>query len=174
MANSRGFTLLEALIVVAMTSILVSIAMPTFRASVERYQVRSQADRFLSMVKLARSTAVENLQKVRICPSTDQATCDGSVNFDWNDGFIILLDADDDASYSQVAQVTGAFPFNTGITLKDNAGVTISSLTFRSLGILAGITSATFEFRMPNCSGQTNRDISIGFNGVATVSALDC
>lgn len=72
MSNIRGFTLLEALIVIAITSILVSAAVPSFQASIERYQVKSQSDRFLAIIKLARVTAIEHLQKVRICPSITQ------------------------------------------------------------------------------------------------------
>ncbi len=174
MSNIRGFTLLEALIVIAITSILVSAAMPSFQASIERYQVRSQSDRFVSIIRLARVTAIENLQKVRICPSINQTSCDTSGGFNWGNGFIVLLDAADDGSFSQVSQVTGSFAAANTITLKDNADVTISSLTFRSLGVLDGVTSATFEFRMPNCVGLTNRDINIGFNGNASVSILDC
>ena len=97
-----------------------------------------------------------------------------SGGFNWGNGFIVLLDAADDGSFSQVTQVTGSFAAANTIDLKDNADVTISSLTFRSLGVLDGIASATFEFRMPNCIGTTNRDINIGFNGNASVSSLDC
>jgi len=57
MREIRGFTLLEALLVLAITGILVSSSIPSFRATVGRYQVSSQADSFLSMVKLARAQA---------------------------------------------------------------------------------------------------------------------
>lgn len=174
MSKVGGFTLIEVLVVVGISVILVSTSLPTFIDTIERYQIRTQADRFLSIIKLARVTAIEHVKKVRVCPSTNQSTCDTSGGFNWSNGFIVLVDANDNATYSQVSQVIDGFDGNSTITLKDGSAATISSLTFRPLGILEGVTSASFEFRMPDCIGPTNRDISIAFNGSASISTLEC
>ena len=174
MSKVGGFTLIEALVVVGISVILVSTSLHTFLDTIERYQIRTQADRFLSIIKLARVTAIENVKRVRICPSTNQSSCDTSGGFNWSNGFIVLVDSNDNSTYSLVSQVIGSMEGNSTITLKDGSAATISSLTFRPLGILDGVTSATFEFRMPGCSGPTNRDISIAFNGSASISTLEC
>ena len=74
MSKVGGFTLIEALVVVGISVILVATSLPTFLDTIERYQIRTQADRFLSIIKLARVTAIENVKRVRICPSTNQGT----------------------------------------------------------------------------------------------------
>ncbi len=64
--RNSGFTLLEALITVAVLSILVALAVPSFKEMMDRNAVTSAANSLLSSVLMARSEAVKREQRVVI------------------------------------------------------------------------------------------------------------
>ncbi len=174
MPNSRGFTLIETLVIMGIFSVLLVSSIPSFSGAIDRYQVRSEADRLQSMIKLARVEAVQNLQRSRICPSEDLETCDDSADADWSEGFIVALDVDDNGTYSEVVQVVQSMGDGSEIVATDTLRNPINSLTFRSIGVLDGIPGAVFQLRLPECEGLVNRNILVGFNGISDVSTLEC
>jgi len=56
--KNKGFTLVELLITVSVLAIIISIAMPNFSDFIQRQQVKSRADRLLSIFTGARSEAM--------------------------------------------------------------------------------------------------------------------
>ena len=63
---SKGFTLLEALVVVAILGILVALAAPPLADLRERHQLQAQAEGFLDSLILARSEALRRQQRVTL------------------------------------------------------------------------------------------------------------
>lgn len=71
----RGFTLLELMVTLAVASVLVVIAVPSFRDLLRRNQVSSASNALLADLSYARSEASMRGSIVSICPSTDGTTC---------------------------------------------------------------------------------------------------
>lgn len=88
--DSRGFTLIELLITISVASIIGSMAIPSYTASLERNRVQTERDELTSHLRLARSTAISNNASIVICSSNDKTSCSGS----WKDGWIIFTDND--------------------------------------------------------------------------------
>lgn len=63
--KSSGFTLLEVLITVAVLSILVALAVPSFREMMDRNAVTTTANDILSSLLLARSEAIKREKSVQ-------------------------------------------------------------------------------------------------------------
>ena len=88
--STRGFTLLELLIVMAMIAIVGSIAAPSFDSSISRNNVQSMRDSLFNALRYARSEAVKRKMPVGVCASADQITCANDTN--WHLGWVVFVD----------------------------------------------------------------------------------
>jgi len=101
---SRGFTLVELMVVLAVLSITLVLAIPGMQRLSQSMQVRTEARRLLSAINLTRSEAIKRNVPVSLCPSpmarTGEATCTGI----YADGWIMysnrnrdrVVDSDDE------------------------------------------------------------------------------
>ena len=79
MRNTKGFTLLELMVVVAIIAIFAAIAVPTFSSWSPRLKFRTSADEMHKVLMLARMTAISSNRDVVI--TFDQANGDFDVAF---------------------------------------------------------------------------------------------
>lgn len=73
--RAHGFSLIELMIALAVASILVIIAAPSFRDMLRRNKVSSTSNAVLADIAYARSEAVSRGSIVSICPSSDGSSC---------------------------------------------------------------------------------------------------
>ncbi len=92
---SVGFTLLELLVTVAITSILLTMVIPGFSGMLDRNRMVANVNGFVSSLYLARSEAVARELWVTICPSSDGASCVPDYRR-WGEGYIVFVNRDRD------------------------------------------------------------------------------
>lgn len=97
---SRGFTLLELLITVAILAIVLAIGVPSFKYIINSSRISSEVNAFVGSLQYARGEAIKRGQSVAVCASSDGATCSGSSN--WVNGWLVFVDAN-----SSTTQDTG-------------------------------------------------------------------
>ena len=91
---AAGFTLLEALVVLAVLGVLVSLGVPTITSLHAKHQLQAQAEGLLDSLVLARSEALRRQQPVTVCARLD-AQCDSGAN--WQQGWWVFVDTNHNA-----------------------------------------------------------------------------
>jgi len=71
--KSAGFTLVEAMTVIAIIGILVGIAVPSYRDMIERNQLKQAAESLKSDIQFARTEAIKRSQNIVVSRSPGSA-----------------------------------------------------------------------------------------------------
>ena len=96
MRNSKGFTLLELLITVAVLAVLMMIAAPAYQQLLERQRVREAVNEWQSSFYFAQKEAIRLKQNVYLCGSSDGVSCDKKMDFSY--GWIVAKQVQEDPS----------------------------------------------------------------------------
>ena len=144
--NSKGFTLIEAMIVMLVAAILLAIAVPAFSSGMSAAHngvARSTlATTLLDAVRHSALTGVE----VVVCPHASTTQCNGSV--DWSGGWIVFADLNGNRSRdANETLVRQAAALEGGVHLRSTVGRT--RLVFQPNGGNAG-SNVTFTL----CDGR--------------------
>ena len=96
--RNSGFTLLELMMVVAISGILLMVGIPSFRSMIATSELTSTTNDLLASLKKARGRAISSGHTASVCSSDDGATCKGSAGF-WSDGWIVWVDLNDNTTF---------------------------------------------------------------------------
>lgn len=152
-ARMRGFTIVELAVTVAVLAILLAIAAPSFKEIMLGTKLTSQANSLVASAHLARGEAIKRNQPVRLCASSDGASCAGS----WEQGWIVITAANDVIQHQQ------ALP--SGLQVIQTRGDSI--LSFSPTGV--GTETAQLTICQSDPVGSQEREIHISTTGAATV-----
>jgi len=159
---SAGFTLLELLIAVAITSILLTIVIPGFGSMLDRNRMVANLNGFISTLHLARSGAVAREQWVTICPSGDGESCTPDYRR-WGDGYIIFVNKNKDKVRDNGEELLGFYPDFVDKMVVQTSSNNRNTITYRPNGRAWGFnTSVRF---CPLGSITPNRAIIIAATG---------
>ncbi|MGN0927044.1 GspH/FimT family pseudopilin [Ectopseudomonas mendocina] len=88
MQSSRGFTLIELMVVLAIIVIAAAVAVPSYNSSVEAGRKTSAVNNLVGALQFARSEAITRRSDgVKVCASAGGSTCSGS---NWSAGGVVL------------------------------------------------------------------------------------
>ncbi|WP_301387945.1 GspH/FimT family pseudopilin [Thalassolituus sp. UBA2590] len=91
---ANGFTLLELLVVVAISGILLGVGVPAMGALIERNQFKAEVSALHRAVALSRSMAVYRGEAVSLCPLTSSNACGNN----WTGKLTIFTDSNQDGA----------------------------------------------------------------------------
>lgn len=118
----RGLTLVEVLLVVALLSVLLLVAVPGFQAVQQRLAIRAEAGRLFMALNLARSEAVSRNQPVTLCPSdyarSGVVRCGG----DYRRGWVLLRGVHTAGPATRDVLLRAWAPMSPTLHLLDRAG----------------------------------------------------
>ncbi|MCA1779969.1 MAG: GspH/FimT family pseudopilin [Xanthomonadaceae bacterium] len=162
MQRSRGFTIMELLIGIAILAILTVVALPNFIAFTQNNRLAAQANELVATLQYARSEALKRGVDVQICSSASGTACDG----DWNDGWVAV--ADPDATDPQLLRVWqspgGDFSFD------PPAG----TVRFENDGVSSVDAEQTFRLQLASCTNDNARIIAIQNTGRVSAERAQC
>lgn len=92
MTRTRGYTLLELLIVMTLFATITAAAVPNLFAFIAEQRAVAVANHLVATVRLARSVAESRREKVTLCPGTGRDTCDAT----FDEGWTVFVDRNDD------------------------------------------------------------------------------
>jgi type IV fimbrial biogenesis protein FimT len=90
--SPRGFSLLEALIVMAISAIGLAIGVPSYRGMMENQRTSSTMHLLTAYMASARGTAISYRIPTVVCPSNRAGGC--RTDGDWSQGWLMFFDAD--------------------------------------------------------------------------------
>lgn len=150
-----GFTLVELMVVVALVSILMGFAIPTFRAVSLNSSLSSVSSDFLASLLQARAEALRSGRNAIVIPNTGT---------DWSTGWYVFVDNNNNGSFDAGEPVVGrrdaALPV--GITLAPAASIG-NSVIFASTGFLrasGSVSAFAICFQAAETSRQRNVIVS--------------
>ncbi len=137
MKDQRGLTLIELLVTLMVLSIVVGIAIPSFREMILNNRISSQLNTVSGTVAFARNSASSRPGvSVTLCSSTDGASCNGGAN--WENGWIVFIDENGDAAVDagddEILRVSSGLSGGNTLRVSGFGGVN-SSVTFDSEGM---------------------------------------
>jgi type IV fimbrial biogenesis protein FimT len=87
---SRGFTLIELMIVLVILGVILVVVLPGFGSISLSTRLKTYSNELVGSVYLARGEAIKRNSPVVLCASTDGTTCAGSAGVDWQSGWVVL------------------------------------------------------------------------------------
>ena len=165
--NLKGFTIVEALIVIAVFSILIALAAPPLTDFLEQVQARQNTNEFLSSLLLARSEAVTRNRSVSVCTADGGGATVCDTGKDWHDGWISFEDLDSDG-----VRDVGDDLIDQHSGLDDTSVVSTVNFSDFLTYLPAGGISSAGEFTL--CVGSTARQITVNATGRPRLSDTSC
>lgn len=135
--RSRGFTLIELMVTISLVGILVSVGVPSFQGLMERNQLTSGINQFVSSLSLARSEAIKRKQRVALCASDNGETCIAGTNYET--GWIVYVEngvPDNNRDVNNETLIWVQEPLSAGLTLSANIN---SPLAYASTGRISSL-----------------------------------
>jgi len=161
-ARAEGFSLIELMVTLSVLAIIIALAVPNFSGVVNGSRLTAQANQLVGDIQLARSEALRRNRTVRLCRSTDGATCAaGSGN--WSGWVVTLTGANPELIRSTMVKAP----------LQVSGGDTID---FRADGMArnstGGLLNTTFVVCSPNRRPAENlREVDLASGSRVSVTA---
>jgi type IV fimbrial biogenesis protein FimT len=175
-AFTKGFSLVELMVTVAVLAVITAIAIPSFSEMLDSSKRASVAGELAADFALARTEAARRGKRVTVCVSSDGATCSSSTSTDWKSGWIVFSDvaadgvlttADGDELLRRRDALSG------GLSFVSSGFTTTGRVQFRPSG--AADSGGALLLCKPGKSGANGRQISLSFSGaVIRTTGVTC
>ncbi|WP_370566044.1 GspH/FimT family pseudopilin [Luteimonas salinilitoris] len=90
--KDAGFTLIEAMTVIAIVAVTLAVGIPAFGGTLQRHRVRTAMHLLSADMAMARSTAIMRRGQIVVCPRTADNRCRD--DRDWRHGWLVFTDED--------------------------------------------------------------------------------
>lgn len=171
MKHSKGFTLIELMITLAVAAILLAAAVPSYRSFVQDNRSAAQANSVLRALAYTRSEAVKRAEVVTICQSGNQSSCGGGTS--WQSGWIVFNDVDQDGALDSGTDTL----LQVGNGLSGGSTLTAGKTFIRyaaSGALMDPDNTITFTLTPADCQGNMKRIIEVIASGQATIQKKSC
>ena len=187
MLRQNGFTLVELMVTLAVFSVLMVIAVPSFNTQIQNNRSQALGEDFTTALKFARSEAVKRGVSVTVCASNAAHTaCSGDAST-WNNGWLALIDnaATTSATISagEILRIWQDLPSNAQISVETTnspsaTGTAISFIRYTGTGVLARVNNNVHLKRItaftPGCTLNGRQELIVGVAGMVNASTTDC
>jgi type IV fimbrial biogenesis protein FimT len=165
--GSRGFTLIELMITILVAAILLGVALPEFRTTINNNRMANTSNDLVNAMNIARAEAISRGSAVSVCASADGAACSASTA--WNAGWIVFTDTGVAGTVDGTDAVLRVWP---GLQSADSLVTAVKFVSFSAQG--AASTQALFTLKPNVCVGTQHRDIDLQLSGRISLRRLPC
>jgi type IV fimbrial biogenesis protein FimT len=166
-----GFTMIELIVAIAIVSVLVGLAIPSFSSLFLTTRLSSYANELVGTALLARSEAIKQNADVRMCVSSDGTSCTAG---NWNEGYLVECKSTDGATCASnppasAASLVLARQPKTANGWKITEANGVTSITFKPTG--SGATQAELKVcRLTPSLGNNERIVRVSTTGRPSVT----
>lgn len=141
--RANGFTLLELMVALVVVSILLTVGLPSFSASVRQNCTITTANTLLTVLTSARSEALKRDRNVGICKSSNGTTCATGAAVTWDVGYLIYVDEDGNSEKGASEPVLRTEVPLSNCSTVTGAGNFVNKLTYNGLGKATSMSNFT-------------------------------
>jgi len=157
----KGFTIVELMIVIAISAILASLAGPSFSSFINNTSQTSAFSQLQGDLNRARSEAIKRNARVLVCNSTTGTSC--STATDWSSGWVVCFDADANND-CDVTTTSNPNPQVVRGALKDTLTLNVTATPIRFNPV--GTASGSFTFTLAgNWDGAQDKTLTVSPTG---------
>lgn len=139
---SRGFTLIEILVVIAIVAIVSVLAGPDLSALIKSNRIAGTVNAVNADITFAKSEAIKRGAAVTLCASSDQASCSASSNL--ANGWIVFSDPNENQAVDEgeaVIKVQDKLKGNDSVVLSDGQ----AAISFSHNGFIYNLPSSGMQ-----------------------------
>jgi type IV fimbrial biogenesis protein FimT len=171
---TRGFTLIELMVTIALLVIVIAIGVPSFQAAINGSRLTAATNELSAGVQLARAESIKRNRVVVLCRSEDMLSCaDGDT---WN-GWLVFADTNADGVVDVGEDIIKTGTIDAPLVVRASPGISSRAMTISFLpnGMARGademaLLNASLSLCTPFAEPATNvRDLLIAFGGRASV-----
>ncbi len=166
-ARSRGFTILELMITVAVIAVLAGIAAPSFLSIIRANRIVTDNNDLISALTVARSEAIKRGVRVTVCPTANQTACDTTGA--WELGWMVFVDFTVPGSVTAGDEIIRVWDARTGGTTIRAGGSFADFVSFIPTGETRATPGNADIFNVCAANGvlADGRTINVGLIGYA-------
>jgi len=166
--GQAGFTLPELIVALAISAILLGLALPSFRSLMGDSKMTTTTNSLVYALQTARSEAIKRSMSVALCasaePLAENASCGGN---DFGDGWVVYVDENSDGNHDanepivlQSASPGHGFEFKAGAAVAKQVWFNDVGASSSAAGIpLSGKIDVVYA------GGEEKRRIIVSANG---------
>lgn len=166
-----GFTLFEIVITLAVASILIGVAVPSFNSMSKSNNMTSTVNDLVYALNIARSEAMKS-NSASVCVSSDQATCTTGA---WTTGWIVFNDLNGNCTVDAGENVIKAVEATPNL-ISISVAPTDSCVTYAGNGFITppGDVPLAFSFCDDRTGPQVGRTVNLIITGRPATTPSAC
>ena len=167
-ARSAGFTMIELMMTIAIATIVMTLAIPSFRYITNANRIAGEINGLLGDMQFARAEAIKEGQGVTVCVSTNGTTCAAGDTF-WQHGWIVI------SSLASVGVLRVQSPFSSTDTFESLGASGIGTVTFNREGYATGVANGGSLITLHDSTSTPawTRCLALTFTGQMTTEKYD-
>lgn len=172
MRISRGLTLIELLVALAVAAILATVAIPGFRSLIDSNQVTATTNQLITAAYFTRMESLRLNQTVTMCPSPDGERC---VDNAWEAGWIVFRNPDRESQPPTPASILRRDTISPRrqLSLDGNAPLR-AYISYNGMGISQRHSGALQMGSILICGGTTGRRFVVNAGGRPRAEPAQC